>query len=172
MFIKKFLKKILGRIRGESDINKLKKMGMKVGSNFNCAGKCTFDYSHCFLISIGDNVTFSARVHILAHDASTRRELGYTKIGLVTIGSNVFVGENTTILPGVSVCDNVIIGANSLVSKSLDANGVYAGCPARFICSYKDYMDKNQNLMNDKNMFDESYTLRGNISEDKKKEMI
>lgn len=147
-------------------------MGMRVGNNFSCAGKCTFDYSHCFLISIGDNVTFSARVHILAHDASTRRELGYTKIGLVTIGSNVFVGENTTILPGVSVGDNVIIGANSLVSKSLDANGVYGGCPARLICSYDDYMNKCRNLMNDKNMFDESYTLRGNISEDKKKEMI
>ena len=50
-------------------------------------------------------------VQILAHDASTKRYLGYTKIGRVLIGNNVFVGAGTIILPSVAIGNNVIIGA-------------------------------------------------------------
>lgn len=50
-------------------------------------------------------------MQILAHDASTKRYLGYTKIGRVLIGNNVFVGAGTIILPSVAIGNNVIIGA-------------------------------------------------------------
>lgn len=75
--------------------------GMKVGKNPNFQDGIIYDPSHSWLISIGDDVTIAPRVHILCHDASTKRALGYTKIGRVTIGDNVFIGANTTILPSV-----------------------------------------------------------------------
>ena len=66
------------------------------------------DDSHCSLISIGDNVTFAPRVHILTNDASTKKFLGYTKFGKVSVGNNVFVGA------GSIICSpNVTIGNDS-----------------------------------------------------------
>ena len=66
--------------------------GLTIGKNVAVMGEVILDPGHCRLIEIGDNVTIAPRVHILAHDASTKRELGYTKIGRVTIGNNVFIG--------------------------------------------------------------------------------
>ena len=91
---------IIVKLRGEPDIKKLKEMGLQIGKDFQYGRYCFFDPSHCFLISIGDDVTFSTRVHLLAHDASTKKILGYAKIGRVDIGNHVFIGANSTILPG------------------------------------------------------------------------
>lgn len=49
-----------------------------------------------------------------------------------TIGDRVSIGSNATILP-VAICDNVVIGAGSVVTKSIDRPGIYAGNPARFM---------------------------------------
>ncbi|WP_253200562.1 DapH/DapD/GlmU-related protein [Clostridium sp. CF012] len=95
------------------------KMGLKVGKNFNRLGGCIIDDSHCWLITIGDNVTLAPRVHILAHDASTKMYLDVTKIGLVDIGNNVFIGAGSIILPNVKIGNNVIIGAGSIVTKDI-----------------------------------------------------
>lgn len=48
------------------------------------------------------------------------------------IGNNVSIGSNATILP-VKICDNVVIGAGSVVTKNIDNPGVYAGNPAKFL---------------------------------------
>ncbi|QHP75093.1 acetyltransferase [Proteus vulgaris] len=48
----------------------------------------------------------------------------------VIIGNNVWIGENASILPGVTIGDNSIIGANSVVTKDVDANSIYVGNPA------------------------------------------
>lgn len=48
------------------------------------------------------------------------------------IGNNVSIGSNATILP-VTICDNVVIGAGAVVTKSIDKPGVYAGNPAKKI---------------------------------------
>ena len=48
------------------------------------------------------------------------------------IGNNVSIGSNATILP-VSICDNVVIGAGSVVTKDINKPGIYAGNPAKFI---------------------------------------
>lgn len=49
-----------------------------------------------------------------------------------TIGNNVSIGTNATILP-VEICDNVVIGAGAVVTRSIAKPGKYAGNPARFI---------------------------------------
>jgi acetyltransferase-like isoleucine patch superfamily enzyme len=48
------------------------------------------------------------------------------------IGNHVSIGTNSTILP-VTICDNVVIGAGSVVTKNITISGIYAGNPAKFI---------------------------------------
>ena len=109
-----FLKELLYRIRGEYTTEKLIAMGMKVGKNFNRLHGTILDPGHCWLIEIGDDVTMAPRVHILCHDASTKTFLNYTKVGRVTIGDRVFIGAESVVLPGVTIGNDVVIGANSL----------------------------------------------------------
>ncbi len=97
-----------------------------------------------WLIEIGEECLISTNVMIMAHDASTALSNGYTKIGRVNIGNHVFIGQDTTILCGVNIGDNVIIGAKSLVSKDIPSNSVYAGNPAKFICTFDEYRMKRQ----------------------------
>ena len=122
----KTIKKLRNKLIKEENLDELIKNGLTVGKNFNMQKGCRLDSSHCWLIEIGNNVTLAPKVHILAHDASTKRELGYTKIGKVKIGNNVFIGANTTILPNVKIGNNVVIGANSLVSKDISDDKVVA----------------------------------------------
>jgi acetyltransferase-like isoleucine patch superfamily enzyme len=90
-------------------------------------------------ISIGDNVTIAQFVSILDHDH--RYELfmdknikfdGYN-VASIKIGNNVWIGDKVTICKGVEIGDNVIIGANSVVTSDIKSNAIYAGVPAKFI---------------------------------------
>lgn len=168
----RFFKRILYRIRGEYTTEQLISMGMKAGENFNRLNGVILDPSHCWLIEIGDNVTMAPRVHILCHDASTKHFLNYTKIGRVRIGSNVFIGASTVVLPGVTIGDNVIIGANSTVTHDIPDGMVAAGSPARILCSTQVYLDKEHARMEHAPCYGEEYTLRKNISMEKKQQML
>jgi acetyltransferase-like isoleucine patch superfamily enzyme len=59
------------------------------------------------------------------------------------IGDNVSIGSNVTILP-VTVCDNVVIGAGSVVTKDIKSPGVYAGNPARPLKSASNRKDVHE----------------------------
>ena len=166
-----FLKEFVYRLRGEYTTEKLVKMGLKVGKNFKRLNGVILDPAHCWLITIGDNVTMAPRVHILAHDASTKEFLNYTKIGRVNIGNNVFIGSESVVLPNVTIGDNVVIGANSTVTKDIPSNSVYAGNPAKFICTIEEYIEKNKNKMKDSPVYGEEYTLRQNVDDSKKQKM-
>lgn len=171
MRFKSIITKVVHKIRGEVDTGSLIKMGLKVGKNFNRQGGVIIDPAHCWLISIGDDVTLAARVYILAHDASTKQHLGFTKVGNVTIGNKVFIGANSTILPNVSIGSNVIIGAGSVVSKDIPDNCVAVGNPAKVVSTIEDYIQKNKQLMKNSAVFDTGWTVNGHITEDKKKTM-
>lgn len=162
------IKEFVYRLRGEYTTEKLISMGMKVGKNFGRLNGVILDPSHCWLIEIGDNVTLAPRVHILCHDASTKQVLGYTKIGRVTIGDNVFVGADSVILPNVNIGDNVVIGANSTVTHDIPCNSVVAGSPAKIICTLDEYLEKEKKSMQESYCYGEEYTLRKNVSMDKR----
>lgn len=170
--MKKLLKKWINRLRGEVDLNNLKQIGLSVGKNFNMMANCRIDYSHCWHITIGDNVTFAPKVVVLAHDASTHMHLGYTKVANVRIGNNVFIGAGTIVLPGVEIGDGCIIGAGSVVSRSIPARCLAVGNPARPVMSTADYLEKQKQRMNSENCFDESYTLKHRLSAEKKRHLI
>ena len=155
----KTLRKIISRLRGEQNINKLIRHGLTIGKDCKL-GSCIIDPSHCFHITIGDNVTFGPRVHVLAHDASTHVFLGYTRVANVSIGSNVFIGAYSIVMPGVTIGDNVVIGAGSIVTRDIPANSVAIGSPAKVVKSLEEYLDSKRAEMNNDNTFDDTYTLR------------
>ncbi len=155
----KTIKKFLSLLRGEQNIDKLVGRGLKIGENCHL-GDCAIDSSHCFHITIGDNVTFGPQVRILAHDASTKIFLGYSRVANVQIGNNVFIGAQSIVLPGVTIGDNVIVGAGSVVTHDIPSHSVAAGSPARVIKQLQDFLDTQKNAMTPDNTFGEEYTLR------------
>ncbi|GAB5617072.1 hypothetical protein JCM31739_18970 [Faecalimonas canis] len=172
MNLKESIKNIVKRMNGEIPTAALVKRGLKVGKNFNRQQGSYIDPTHCFLVEIGDNVTFSIRVTILAHDASTKKSIGYTKIGKVVIGDNVFVGANVTILPNVVIGNNVVVGANSVVTKNIPDNCVAAGNPAKVICSIEEFIQRNTTKMENSQRFGKEYRFSKSMTEQKKKEII
>ena len=167
----KILKNFIGLINREIPISILEKRGLKVGKNFTKQQGCFIDPSHCFLIEIGNNVTFSIRVTLLAHDASCKELVNYTKIGKIKIEDNVFIGANVTVLPNVTIGANSIIGTGSIVTKDIPPNTVVAGNPAKVIMSLEKYRQKIQEKVNTATCFGEEYTMRKNLSNSKKQEM-
>ena len=152
--MKNLLRKILEYLRGEPQhLDKLIKRGLKVGKNFSRLGGVIIDPSHCYHITIGDNVVLAPRVHILAHDASTGLFMGKTRAANVAIGNNVFIGAGAIILPGVHIGSNVIVGAGSIVTKDIPDKSVVAGNPARVICTLDAYLAKEKAKMCAENTF-------------------
>ncbi|PQV64100.1 maltose O-acetyltransferase [Abditibacterium utsteinense] len=87
-------------------------------------------------IRIGENVLLAPGVQIYTahHPISPEERLTGRELGSpVTIGNNVWIGGNAIILPGVSIGDNSIIGAGSVVTKDVPANVIAAGNPCRVL---------------------------------------
>lgn len=171
--MKKNIKILLDKLRGVQSVEKLKKRGLKIGKNVTIMGGVIIDPSHCWHIEIGSDVIIAPNVHILAHDAGTKLFLNHTKVANVRIGNRVFIGAGTIILPGVTVGDEVVIGAGSVVKKDVPSNTVAVGNPAKIICSLDEYIQKQNEKMNDENTFDESFTLRNrDFSEKQRRQMF
>jgi len=85
-----------------------------------------------------------------------------------TLKENVWLGGGCTILPGVTIGDRVVIGANSTVTHDIPANSVAVGSPARVICTLDEYLEKEKARMQDAPCYGEEYTLRQNVSMEKR----
>ena len=98
-------------------------------------GKKTRISSHSFIcekVNIGNNCFIGHGV-MFVNDKFSNGEVNYDPPFEDTIiGNNVLIGSNATVLP-VSICDDVIIGAGSVVTKDITKPGVYAGNPAKKI---------------------------------------
>ena len=152
--MKKKIRKILAYLRGEpQNIEMLYKRGLRIGKNFYRGPGVIIDPSHCYHITIGDNVTLAPRVHILAHDSSTFMFLGKTRAANVAIGNYVFVGAGSIILPGVHIGSRVIIGAGSIVTKDIPDNSVAVGNPAKVVYGIDNYLEKEKAKMCASNTF-------------------
>jgi len=165
------LKKLYRTLYPLPIVDMYKKMGVQIGENCKLQNGVIIDFSHYWHITIGNNVTLAPNVHVLAHDTSTKLHLGYTKIGKVSIEDNVFIGAGSIILPGVTIGKNSIIGAGSIISKDIAPNSLAVGSPAKTISSTQEYLKKCKKEMEAYPIFDESYTIRKNVSEKMKQEM-
>lgn len=151
------------------------KRGMSVGRNFNRQSNTKFDPSHCWLISIGDDVTISNRVMLIAHDDSIRTKTGYGRVGSISIGNNVFIGAGAFVLAGVTIGDNTVIGAGSVVTHDIPGDSIAMGIPARVTGAYHELIEqaKKEIDANSDRVFDLSWSIYGTppISSEKKKRM-
>lgn len=117
--------------------------GVKIGNNCTiCSYLLT---KEPFLIEIGDETIISTNVTFVTHDNSAKLIFGSRGdlYGKIVIGNNCFIGQNSTILYGVSLADNIIVAAGSVVTRSFnDSNIIIGGNPARVISSWDKYKEK------------------------------
>jgi acetyltransferase-like isoleucine patch superfamily enzyme len=92
----------------------------------------------CELVTIGDNTVIAHGVMFINDLFATGGPANGDKNlwKSTTIGNNVSIGSNATILP-VSICDNVVIGSGSVVTKNITEAGIYVGNPAKKIRGIK-----------------------------------
>lgn len=128
-----------------------KKYAIKSGINF----KSFYVYGRVewgtepWIITLGENVHITDGVKFLTHDGGTLLfrdkipSLDITKP--IKVGDNVYFGNNSIILPGVTIGNNVIIGAGAVVTKNIPDGVVVGGVPARVIKKIDDYFEKIKN---------------------------
>ena len=101
-----------------------------INDNFWCNAKGGVNIGSDVLI--GPNVTIHSSNHNYSKSNVKFRLQGHTN-KKVTIGNNVWLCASVVILPGVSICNDVIVAAGSIVTSDIKNRGVYAGVPAKFI---------------------------------------
>ncbi len=106
----------------------------EVGENFYCNHDCVF--LDCAKITFGDNVFIAPQCgfYTAGHPLDFKtRNAGLEFAKPITVGSDVWIGGGVKILPGVTVGNNCVIGAGSVVTKDIPDSSVAAGNPARVI---------------------------------------
>lgn len=150
------IRKIKSVLQKKPDyIDYLRTRGVSIGDNVHIIDSL-IDETYSFLISIGSNVTITGAT-VLCHDASTKKPLGYTKIGKVTIGDNVFIGRGSIVLPNSSIGRDAIIGAGAVVSGNVPPNSVVVGNPCEILCSYDEYIGKHKKRMIESTMINKGF---------------
>ena len=132
-------------------ISDLRKKGIKIGEGcvFRSPKTTRIDITRPSLVEIGNNVDMNLNFQILTHDWASRVFRNYyhelvPSSGKVKIGNNIYFGTNVIVLKGVTIGDNCVIGAGSVVNKNIPANSVAAGVPAKVICSLDKYFEKRK----------------------------
>lgn len=88
----------------------------------------------CEFVSIGEHCFIGHGVMFINDLFTEGKPAGgdQTKWKSTTIGNNVSIGSNATILP-INICDNVVVGAGAVVTKDIIKSGFYIGNPAKFL---------------------------------------
>ena len=100
------------------------------------------------IITLGNNVHITDGVKFITHDGGTLLfrdrvpDLEITKP--ITVGDNVYIGNNVILMAGAKVGNNVVIGAGAVVTKEIPDNSVAVGVPARVIKTADAYFEKLQ----------------------------
>ena len=128
------------------NVTEAREIGVKVGND--CRIYSVDFSSEPYLIEIGNHVTITDGVSFVPHDGAVwifrGKEPEIELFGKITIGNNVFVGLNATILFNTIIGDNSVIAAGALVKGVFEPNSVIAGVPGRRICSVEEYYKKNK----------------------------
>jgi maltose O-acetyltransferase len=125
-------------IRIDNTCHILVPQNMSIGNNTSISSYTTIYAT--FGVTIGDNCLISSNCGISSYNHiinTTNRhdhideDFKYSKP--VVIGNNVWIGMNVCILPGVTIGDNSIIGAGSVVTKDVPSNEIWVGNPAKLV---------------------------------------
>ena len=145
--VMKLLKKVIDKIRDRflSDEEYARRIGVKIGKH--CYISTRRFPSEAYLISIGDYVRIAPNTMFFTHGGlwSIRKKYKDKNIdyfGKITIGDYTYIGEGCMIMPGVTIGTNVIIGAGSVVTKSVPDNCMVAGNPIKYIGNTEAFYEK------------------------------
>jgi maltose O-acetyltransferase len=154
---------IIDDYRYRTRIRVLMARGLVVGKNVLIARTVVIDAGFPYLISIGNNCSIADQVRIWAHDAATFRFTGgHSRLGKVEIKDNCFIGDRSTVLPGVTIGPNVLVAAGSVVNRDIPPNSCVAGVPARVYARFDEYIERNRRQIAEESVFEYS-DLVGNL---------
>jgi acetyltransferase-like isoleucine patch superfamily enzyme len=127
----------------------LRKKGITVGEFTQFIGRVEIDVYRPCLVEIGRNCIFTDGVRLYTHGLDwrvLREKYGelLSSSGKIVVGDNVFIGANTTILKGVKIGSNTIIGAGSVVTNDIPSDSVAAGNPCKIIMGIHEYYEKRK----------------------------
>lgn len=120
-------------------------IGVRIGKNCFIPDKDTWS-SEPYLIKVGDHCQITMGVRIFTHGGGVAMRVKYPdfdSFGRVEIGNHVYIGNNALIMPGVTIGDNCVIAAGSVVTKSIPSGYVVGGNPAKIICKTEEYIERN-----------------------------
>ena len=123
-----------------------RKLGVNIGEdNFLPDKKCWS--TEPYLITVGSHCQITVGVRLLTHGGGhvlRDKYPDFDTFGKVTIGDWVYIGNNSLIMPGVTIEDHVLVAAGSVVTKSIPSGVVVGGNPAKIICSIDEYYERNK----------------------------
>lgn len=122
----------------------------------NCYYQPTVIPADAWMVSMGDNVKIACGVEFITHDIlgfmlngnkryNAERYFG-THFAPIIIGNDVAIGGGSTVMPGVKIGDNVIVGTRSLVTKDVPDGAIVAGCPVKIIGTVDELVTKRMNM--------------------------
>lgn len=146
--------KLLQRVIRERQIAKdavawARSIGVQVGEGCRLLGACPATFgSEPYLVKLGNHVETTAGVRFITHDGGVwvfrEQDPDVDVFGAITVGNNVFIGVNATIMPGVTIGDNCIVATGAVVTRDIPSGSVAAGVPARVIKTVDEYRRKVQ----------------------------
>lgn len=133
---------LFGRLR------EAKKAGMIVEDGVTIMGGVNFG-SEPYLIYLHKFCRLSTDVMFITHDGGTwafrndnQKYKHVIKYGKIEVGEYSFIGARAIIMPGTIIGNHCVIGAGSLVNRNVPDGTVYAGVPAKYICTTEEYAEK------------------------------
>ncbi len=142
------LKRMVDRLIKRKLLDHYKKLGLTIADDCLLNQLPSFG-PEPFLISIGKRVAISSKVTFITHDGATyvfRDQPKYQNIrrfGRITIHDNCFIGYGATILPGVTIGPDAVVGAHAVVVSDVPPGMVVWGVPARPLMSLEKYAEKS-----------------------------
>lgn len=153
----------------KSPLEYARHIGVEIGDD-NLIG---YDHwgSEPYLIKVGNHCQLT-NCKIFTHGGSQcirDKHPDFDCFGKVNIGDYVYIGSNSLIMPGVTIGNNVLVAAGSVVTKSIPDNVVIAGNPAKIICTTEEYYERNKDFdIKTKSLnYDEKRIILEKLSSDK-----
>ena len=104
--------------------------------------------SEPYLVTLADNVFISVDTQFVTHDGGVlpfRKDIPDLDLAApISVGSNTFIGTKVLIMKGVDIGENCVVGAGSIVTKSVPDGSIVAGIPARVVKSTEEYLENGK----------------------------
>jgi acetyltransferase-like isoleucine patch superfamily enzyme len=127
-------KLIMLKVSAKRRNNYLRSKGVKIGQD--CKILTVSFSTELYLIEIGDGARIASGTQFITHDGSVNcfpGEVDGGIFGKITLGNNVFIGNNSIILLNTTLGDNCVVGAGSVVRGQFPAGSVIVGNPAKVL---------------------------------------